>query len=484
MPMFIASSANARDLIALVLVMASVVGVAARAEDDVAGELILLTGTTAAPNGAWSWFSSERAIVDTDVPGGPRILVSSVSAAPDGDAESGDVDVHWYDVGSGRQGSYELHDRLERDDHDNAALLLRPDGRYLAVYSRHGSDHLTRYRITVRPHDPTEWQPEMTVDNGAGTTYSNVHHLQRDNDGVGRTYNFTRTKNWDPNVLISKDAGGTWASAGKLLTEGDRSARPYVRYASSDQRIHFITTEQHPRNFDNSIYHGYVQNGRLFASSGETVDANIFDAQAAKPADLTAVFRTGESVGSTVMRRAWTIDVAIDGDGRPVIVFQTRANDDANDHRFFYGRFDGQQWHIHQVAKAGGYLYETEQDYTGLVAIDPSSPQTLYLSTNVDPRDGSVLEHYEIFRAVAEDGGANRRFSAITWDSTMDNLRPIVPSGDDQRTVLLWMRGTYESYRQWDTQVVGLVRPSTLENRRAPTLRFGRSHKRSGPIEH
>jgi hypothetical protein len=421
------------------------------AVNDVAGDLIVFND-----NGAWSWFEDERAIVDTAA---RQIVVGSVANGngTGGLARHGDVEVASLDLASGTVSRFTLSDALEADDHNSAALWQRPDGRYLAVYARHGSDHLTRYRVSINPRDISSWSPEQTFNNGAGTTYSNLHFLPADNGGAGRLYNFTRTVGFDPNILVSSNLGDSWSYGGRLLDEGTSSDRPYVRYSSDGKRIHLIATERHPRNFDNSIYHGYIQNGQLLDSVGGVVDANLFDAAAAAPASLTRIFGTGTQFDGTTMRRAWTIDVAIDDAGHPYAVFQVRANDNPADHRFFYARFNGTIWTVHELAKAGRFLYASEADYTGLAALDPHDPNRLFISTKTDPRTGVAMPCYEIFEGSTSDGGASWSWSPITFNSTADNLRPIVPAWDENHTALLWMRGTYATYTNYNLNIVGLT---------------------------
>jgi len=195
------------------------------AVDDVnLGSLFTLTNTSTAPNGAWSWFEDERAIVDTSGTT-PRLIVSSVSDG--GGAEEGDIDLLWRNLSTGSQGQFELNDTLQADDHDSAALYVRPDGRYVAAYGRHGNDDFMRYRVSTNPNDPTAWGPEVLFDastNNDNATYNNLYYLPDDDGGNGRLYNFSRTNNWDPNVLTSSDDGSTWSYGGKLLTQGGSSA--------------------------------------------------------------------------------------------------------------------------------------------------------------------------------------------------------------------------------------------------------------------
>jgi autotransporter-associated beta strand protein len=423
------------------------------------GSLITLTNTTTAPNGAWSWFEDERAIIDANDPSNVRLVLSSISAGSG--SEAGDVDLLWANLNSGQQGEFELANIFEQDDHDSAALYVRPDGRYLAMYSRHNTDPFTRWRISTNPHDPTSWGPEQTLNNGAGATYDNIYYLPADNGGAGRTYNFTRADGFDPVAQTSADNGSTWIEAGRLLIEGTSSDRPYLRYASDGKRIDFITTDRHPANFPNSIYHGYIQDGKLYNSSGTVIDSNLFDANAVAPAALTPVFKNGSQFGNTTMNRAWTINMEMDNTGNPVGIFTARANDSDQDHRFFYARYDGADWHVNEMARAGGFLYVSQEDYTGLASIDPDNPNVVYMSSKINPATNITTSKYELYRGVTANFGETWTWAPITENSTIDNLRPVVPKWNGASTAITWMRGTYTSYTNWNTEIVATVQADT-----------------------
>lgn len=435
-------------------------GSSAQAVNDVGGTLITLTDSFTAPNGAVSWFEDERAIIDDTDPSNTKLLVSSVSSAASG-GERGDVDLLWVNLDTGVQGEFELNDRLERpDDHNSAALWTRPDGRYLAMYSTHNNDNFSRYRISTNPGDPTSWSPEIAINNRAATTYSNVYHLPADRGGLGRTYNLTRATNFDPTILISEDEGSSWTSSGyKLVTEEGTSQRPYARYASGGDKIHVTVTENHPRNNDNGIYHAYIQDGQLFGSTGTLLDPNLFNGSALRPNQLTPVLSPGTTIDGTTLGHAWTTDVSIDAAGNPLTVFTARANGDPeNDHRFLYARFNGSGWSVNQLAKAGGRLDDpTEPDYTGLASIDPNDPNTVFISTDIDPRNDQPTEHYEIFRGITDDAGDTWDWAPITFNSTADNIRPMVPEWNTEETALVWMRGTYNTFLNYSTEIVAVA---------------------------
>lgn len=411
-------------------------------------------------NGAWTWFSGERAIVDTGR-GSPRILVGSVTAGDN--STTGDIEILYHDMDTDKTGHFQLHKELEQDDHNGPALFVRPDGRYLAMYSKHGNDPYTRWRVSTDPHDPTRWEQEQTLDNGTGTTYCNIYRLSDDDAGDGRTYCFTRTRNWDPNVLVSSNMGSTWSYGGRVLSQGEADQRPYIRYASDENCIHFTATDDHPQQSNNSIYHGYINDGKLFDSSETILNENIFGdkTKAPDPDDLTSVFEANTEVDGIQMTHAWTIDVAIDKAGRPITLFQTRASGDPSDHRFFYARYDGSEWQIEQIAKAGPSLYEGEDDYTGLATLDPNTPASVVISTPIDPRDDTELDYYELFATTVSNNGSLGEWTSLTPDPASDNLRPLLPSWDDNYSALIWMRGEYTNYTQWETEVVGQATKTT-----------------------
>ena len=142
------------------------------------------------------------------------------------------------------------------------------------------------------------------------------------------------------------------------------------------------------------------------------------------------------------------------------------------DHLFFYARYDGEAWHVHKLAYAGRDIYAAspnghEDDYTGLASLVADDPNTVYISTGVNPVTNDPLissadsqQHYEVFKGVTADGGANWTWTPITENSTIENVRPIAVVSDDGTSALLWMAGAYSTYTSWNLDVVGLMTPS------------------------
>jgi hypothetical protein len=431
--------------------------------DRVAGTLIQFN-----ENGAWCWYQDPRVLFD---PASNTLLISSIGTSEgiDGADRSGDVDVVAYPLDTGIASRAVLHNHFSpQDDHNAAALLLRPDGRYLAMYARHNLDDFSYWRISARPHDAGEWGPEQTYDWSAAikqagahshVTYSNLFYLSAE----GKTYNFSRAINDDPSILVSNNNGDQWTYAGKLLTEEKLGyVNGYTKYASNGKdRIDFITTEHHPRDYNNSIYHGYIQGGKLHKSDGTVVEENLFASSGHPQTELTTVFPANSMFDGTIMTHAWTMQVAVDSGGRPYGVISARANDqpeDSNfsDHRFFYIRYDGKRWQVNELAKAGACLWDAEQDYTGLATVDPADPSVVYISTTIDPRNDQQLSAHEIFRGQSGDGGKTWKWTALTSGSSVDNLRPLAVRAGD-RTVVVWFRGTMSRSQHYDSAMVGTI---------------------------
>lgn len=428
-------------------------------QENVAGKLIIFND-----NGAWCWFQDPRAIVDT-ISG--TIIIGSVAAreGPDGKKRRGNVEAAVYDIKTGTRKIVVLHKRLQVDDHNTAAFFIRPDGRYLASYAKHNYEKCSYWRVSTHPHAATSWQREKTFDwtrliGKANITYSNLHYLSVEK----RLYNFLRGISTDPTIMLSSDEGNTFSYAGKLFTEtlvGYVNA--YTRYVSNgNDRIDVICTEHHPRDFNNSIYHGYIKGGKLHTSDGRVVDDNVLDDKGHSQTELTRIFAANSIWGKETMTHAWTTDLRLDRDGNPVALFTCRANDipensNFDDHRFFYARWNGREWIVHQVAKAGPCLWRREEDYTGLGSIHPHHPDILYISAPIDPRDESKLKHHEIFRGVTKDGGATWQWTPITENSTLDNLRPYIPIWDENHTAVIWFRGRMTSSQHYNTAMVGII---------------------------
>jgi hypothetical protein len=425
-------------------------------ENLVNGNLIMIND-----NGGWCWYQDERSVFDATT--GQVVCVSvGETGGIGGSAADGDLDVTSFDINTGERTTFLLRNAYNSDDHCEPAIWQRPDGRYIVAYNKHNdSSGATRFRISTNPNDVSAWQPEFSFDWNAATgetissTYNNLLYMSAEGTGMGRLYNFTRHMERSPIISYSDDWGETWNYLNALTLPVDSRgySNGYIKFTSNGvDRIDFIVTEGHPRNYNTSIYHGYVSDGQTFDSSGETI-AELYDLPRMPPPETyTPVFVSSPEDGvndENEYHRAWTTELQCDSEGNIHGLFTTRYGTEVDpnlpsnkrvpgdaDHRLFYARLDAAtlQWSVTELGKMGGPLYSSEQDYTGLGAIDPRDPSTIYISTPFDPRTSVQTDHREIYKGITSDLGETWQWTPITENSTVDNLRPIIPTGNDDST--------------------------------------------------
>jgi hypothetical protein len=431
--------------------------------DAVVGSLITFND-----NGGWCWYQDERAVVDTNA---NKLIIGTTAS---GGTRNGQNEAVIYDLGTKMATRYTLPSSLSTnnvDDHNSPALLIRPDGKYLAMWSGHRVDCLSRYSI----FDGTAWSAEKTFDwtpigcpwAGAATnmiTYSNPWYIG------GTIFSAVRSVATDPGVLSSTDNGMTWTYYGRLTSSPQVGyvAGYYKYWGDNTGRIDFLGTEAHPRDYDNSLYHGYIQGGQVYNSTGTALDTSLMDpssttSNAVDITKFTQLFKTGTTINGVVLNHAWNHDIVRYADGTIGVLWQARVNGTGTtdpDKRMLYGRFDGTSWKLTYLVKGGSKLYSSEEDYIGLGALDPDDPHTIYISTPYDPRDDTTMTaKHEIYRGTTCDNGATFMWTPVTSGSTSDNLRPIVPKWDTSHTALLWLRGTYVSAQSYTFKVVGTISP-------------------------
>lgn len=390
-------------------------------------------------DGGWCWFSDPRAIAREG-----RTYAGWVTA-------DGSVAVSAWTHATGLVTRYTLHPQFERDDHDNPALLFLPDGRLAAFYSLHASGDM-RLRVTTRPGDISEWQPErslgfITANPGKrGTTYANPVLLTGESDTL---FLFWRGTDFKPTFSLSRDLGETWSTPRTLLarTGADDTNRPYLKLSSDGaNRIDFVFTDGHPRNEPtNSVYYLRYEHGEFFKADGTRL-GGIADLPL-DPARCDRVY-DGASDG-----RAWIWDIATGSDGRPVIAY-TRLPAE-NDHRYAFARWDGKVWLTAEVCSAGAWFPQTpdgktepEPHYSGGMSLDHSAPFTFYTSRRLEGI-------FEIERWHSADQGATWTNRALTSHSRHDNIRPFaVREANATGPAVLWLSvDHYQHYTKYRTAV-------------------------------
>jgi hypothetical protein len=407
-----------------------------------------------ASDGAWTWYNDPRTILDGNV-----LYIGSMDSA-------GVSRVDLYRPGAGDDLSarvaYPLSSWRSKDDHNNPALLKLADGRILAAYSKHHLENKWYWRVAEvldrgKPSQRLQWGAEQSIDVPAKNTYCNLFQLS---DEGGRIYNFTRTIGFKPNIQFSSDNAATWTGPFELMRFADSGTRPYVKYASNGKdRIDFFYTDAHPRDEkNNSVYHLYYRGGSFYKSDGTRIKTiEQLKRSPMVPSDGTRIYD-----GSAPSGRGWVWDLEYDSAGNPVGAFINSMDGDAgNDLRYRYARWDAgkKTWLQVQIAFAGPHIYVPENHYAGGISIDPDDVNRVYISTNVNPADGKpgMLGCYQIYEGKTADSGATWTWKQMTFDNDRDNLRPFVPGNHGHKTCVIWFRGRYNTYTDFQTEIVGVI---------------------------
>lgn len=404
-------------------------------------------------DGSWCWFQDERALLVNN-----KVIFTGVTSKGYNTVNEWDLEDY------STQTTVLTEGTLPADDHNVGSLMLRPDGKILTVYAGHTIDEFVRYRSTVNPLDISSWEDESVFSVNGNVCYSNTYFLEE----TDVTYNFFRGKDNNPHYLISKDYGDSWAFGGRLF---EFKGRSYLRYATDgEKRIHFITTDGHPRHMNNNIYHGYLEEGNAYKSDGTLVGPlSKTESSKFEPSDFTRVFNGDLETRTDV---GWTSDIQLDDKGNPYFVFSvtkdpitrgetTNVSKGGFDNRYHFARWEEGKWIEDEIAYAGSRLYPGENEYTGLISLHPKDKNILYFSGDVHPVTGDPLlvdgeRRYEIFRAERMDEESPWEFTPVTFNSKEDNIRPIVLS-DDNKEIVIWLSGRYTTYKDYQLKVFGKI---------------------------
>lgn len=393
--------------------------------DLAAGDLVasVQDNPAAVTNGAWTWFTDPRAVSYNGY-----TYIGSI-------ASNGDVKITRINNVTKAATSFILAAAMEVDDHDNPAIYIRPDGRIVAVYSKHNDASGFRVRISTNPEDISAWGAEAVISTGITKpcSYSNPFYLS----GAGKLFNFFRSGpggvGTNPIGMVeSSDGGASWSAQTNFLVNTNQ--RPYVKWTSNGvDRIDFLITNCHPDEGASSVYHFYgLWDGsalKYYKSDGTLIGTSV------TPADCTLIYD-----GTTT--DAWVWDIAYGADGHPRVLFSKIVS--ATDHRYMYSRWTGSAWTTPvEVATAGTRLYAGEVNYSGGVSFDSRNADVIYASRYQEVA-GWLLHEFR----TSDNGASWSKYRNIADPivAGQRNIRPYSPRNHTGELAVLWPSGSYTSY--------------------------------------
>ncbi len=386
------------------------------------------------------------------------------------------------------------------DDHNNPSITVRNDGRIVAIYGEHSTEH-SWTRISTEPEDISSWQEEIPFTQEqaiakrenhpvkryvrrawaklTGTkcpdpyqpSYSYVNLYTLPDGTLWRQYRPLRT--WsglsrNPTFVLSHDGGETWSDPVRFIDEEKRS--PYLVTAQQGNKIHFFFSDAHPDEWNQtSIYHAYYDHaaGTYHRSDGSLIgDAGCLPFT---PAQATKVYD-----GTTAAGEAWVYDIAVDAQGRLAGLFNVYAGEAKGErsyqtHDYWYAYWNGSQWETHRMATEADPCCTGQRRYSGGFILDTADVSVAYLSLVQPERTEHAMFRQpsrHIWKYTTPDNGKRWERERITRDEQgKAHSRPIVPLNRHPELPLFWLYGHYVNYLDYHTGLAAYDHGTLLDSR-------------------
>ncbi|WP_421119083.1 hypothetical protein ACE2AJ_17225 [Aquihabitans daechungensis] len=351
--------------------------------------------------------------------------------------------------------------KAHQDDHTSPSVLALGNAAQISWATHQRVDYLDvgDARLSGSFEAQRIRRPGAIKAPGRGMAYTSAHVVN------GQRWLLYRGEQFSWNLLVSVDDGSTWTAKGLVVAPGAAGVRPYVHAASDGRRLHIVVTDGNPTEYrGNSAYAGTVESDlSIRRADGATVGK--VGSTAPTPKKLTRLAAGVAGAEEAADSDLWLSDLCV-VDNRPtgVLVRRDPWPDEAAKvgnyrHRYLWIRQRAAGWTVEHLCWAGGELCNTQPDYPGLAAQDPSDPTRVVVSTNVHPvtaeplvSSADGLVHFELFEG-RRTGEGQWTFAAVTENSVEDNMRPSIAAGGPDKT-LSWMRGKYWSWIAFNTRIV------------------------------
>ncbi|MGF1634498.1 MAG: BNR-4 repeat-containing protein [Phycisphaerae bacterium] len=424
-----------------------------------------------APSGAWNWYGNPRGIYHNG-----KIVTGHVT-------NTGLIQTVTLDLNSHATTATTLLTPAslggEVDDHNPPSFFETSDGRLTAFIAGHNEPDLF-YRVASTPGDATNWGAVNTIGTnvGGGTkghTYPQAFALPGETDKVFLSW---RGANWNPTYSVGTynpaDQTWAWTPAANYIADpaNSSSVRPYTLIHGNGQKIGMVFNDNHPRDASNNLYYAQIARDADGDLAYQRADGSVIRKVSTGPLDLTEaeIVFDRTAAPTTAGDNSWGWDIAFDENANPVLTYASFVPDPAqpnkqslDTHQYHYARWNGTSWQdTTLVTDAGGTIADLtvgnrgEFHYSGGIALDPSDPDTVYLSRVIDGQ-------FEIEQWITADAGLTWNVITLTDNPADEDVRPFVPLGlPDDLQAVIWMSGQYDYWEPvagsgglgaWDTSV-------------------------------
>lgn len=403
-----------------------------------------------ASNGAWCWFNNPRAI--------ERDHITTFASM----SNTGEADLTQLNHITNTETHFTVATGEAVDDHSVPSVTFLGDGRIIVFWTQHSvADVPVRYRVSRYANEITNWGPVHTlpVQVAGQTRYAYPDPVV--NRADGRLYLFWRA-GIRPGVFAVSWTGLNdlvrWEPAHVLMRNPDGVDRPYWDVDYDDHGgINIVITDGNPNEVktNNNVYFAnlrHASNGKL---SLYTTTATSYAGRFRHYVSDGAWNITSKNLDviqhASIDYNGWLWDLAHSADGNPIVASVGLASTSDQYARYIAWR-PGVGWVNRMITDMGGTIATPtrEPNYSPGIAIDHHQPSQFYIATMTS--DG----HREISQYTTTDYGQHWAAVAVTENSAVDNVRPVVPRGaGDGVASLLWMAGTYTHWTVFGTEITG-----------------------------
>lgn len=325
------------------------------------------------------------------------------------------------------------------DDHNSCGVQILPNGKILAVYSRHNADNKIRWKISKNAEDVTSFGEEQYVECEKKVTYAQLHRISDEEYRIlyramncwgTMVYNWVEDS-WSEEVLWLKEGGGQYY----VWTQED----------ATKGRINIFMTSHPKTGNDQNVRYGYYDmNGKLYNMAGEQIgDLNVQQEKVSDPRIFDVIYQAAEGEHTRLY------DASFMGEKIGVMYGVGQSGEDTSKYYYAYYDEDSKQWVNNFICDSGQWIVEGNM-YFGGVAFDKKDMQTIYVTR----REGFF---YRIERWKTNDYGATWEIEKVIEESTERGvvfMRPMIPYNAHDDIDVFYIKGYYPSYSKFNTDLI------------------------------
>jgi hypothetical protein len=324
------------------------------------------------------------------------------------------------------------------DDHNNPAIMVRPDGHLLALFSEHDGSAIYRM-ISTNPGDISSWGAAQNTGQSSpdGMTYPAVARLS----GVAGT----------PCVMLYRDKlavttgrlsmaksgdDGTWWTAKTIVMAPGGGFRPYWGLAHDATKVHVMTTDRDAYGAEGVPMLGHMYYDGTTDTWHKSDGTQITATKPFAHTELTQV-HTGN---------CFVMDGLVVG-GKPRFTVLEDNGDDTVTGKLY--RWTGSAWVTSTIYTAPYHPFDR---YYGSLVINRARTSEVFAAL----AGGSQPE---VYRFLSPDGGATWGDPiAVTSGSAAANATPIAVHDGIAALPVVWLRGDYTSQHIFNLGMMALRR--------------------------